>query len=65
MGGDGCRIRGVHLSKGEDSVRWMLTPNVQFTTSSLYRFCSFPGTRNMKMEEMWHSSLPLKVKNFI
>jgi hypothetical protein len=46
-------------------VKWMLTPNGEFTTSLLYRLCSFPGTRNLKIEETWHSRLPLKVKNFV
>jgi hypothetical protein len=58
-------LKGVQLTEEEDSVRWMLTPHGQFTTSSLYRFCTFPGVRNLKIEEMWRSKLHLKVKNFI
>jgi hypothetical protein len=40
-------------------------PHGQFTVSSLYKLCSFTGVRDMNMEEMWHSRLPLKVRNFI
>jgi hypothetical protein len=40
-------------------------PDGQFTTASLYRFCTFPWVMDQKMEEMWHSKLPLKVKNFV
>jgi hypothetical protein len=60
-----AELEGVQLADEEDSVRWMLIPHEQFTTSMLYEFYSFPGARNLKMEEMWHSNLPLKVKNFI
>jgi hypothetical protein len=66
MEGVGNRIRGCsQLTDEEDSVRWMFTPYGQFTTSSLYKFCSFPRANNLKMEEMWQSKLSLKVKNFI
>jgi hypothetical protein len=58
-------LDGVQLTDEEDSVRWMLTPHGQFITASLYRFCTFPGVRDFKMEEMWRSKLPLMVKNFV
>jgi hypothetical protein len=46
-------------------VRWTLTPHDQFTTSSLYRHWTFPGVRDLMMEELWHSKLPLKIKIFV
>jgi hypothetical protein len=58
------KLEGVQLTDEEDSVRWMLTLHGQFTTSSFYRFCTITRVRNIKIEEMWHSKLPLKVKNF-
>jgi hypothetical protein len=30
-------LEGIKLSNEEDSVRWVLTPHGQFTTSCLYR----------------------------
>jgi hypothetical protein len=35
-------LEGVQLTDEDDSVIWMLTPHGQFTTASLYRFCTFP-----------------------
>jgi hypothetical protein len=58
-------LEGVQLTDEDDSVIWMLTPHGQFTTASLYRFCTFPRVRDLKMEEMWQSKLPMKVKNFV
>jgi hypothetical protein len=53
---------GVQLAEEEDTIRWMLTPHGQFITSSLYRFCTFPGVKNQMIEEMWHTHMPLKMK---
>jgi hypothetical protein len=46
-------LEGVQLTDEEDSVRWMLTPHGRFTTASLYRFWTYPGVRDKKMEEIW------------
>jgi hypothetical protein len=45
-------------------MRWMLTSYGQFTSAFLYRHWSFVGVRDMKVEELWHSKLPLKIKTF-
>jgi hypothetical protein len=39
-----------------------LSPNGVFSTSSLYRHCSFPGVVDVRMEELWNSKLPLKIR---
>jgi hypothetical protein len=31
----------------------------------LYRHCSFSGVIDVRMEELWKSKLPLKVRNFL
>jgi hypothetical protein len=36
-------LDGVELNDEVDSVRWMLTVHGQFTTSSMYKYWSFPG----------------------
>jgi hypothetical protein len=41
-------LEGVQLTKEEDIIRWMLTPHRQFTTSPLYKFCTFPEVKNKK-----------------
>jgi hypothetical protein len=58
-------LANIELTTEEDSVKWALTPHGQFTVQSLYTHWSFPGVRDLKMEELWHSKMPLKVKNFI
>jgi hypothetical protein len=42
----------VTLSDREDYVRWTLSNNGQFFTSSLYRHCSFSGVIDVRMEEL-------------
>jgi hypothetical protein len=49
----------------EDTIKWALSPNGQFSTSSLYRHYSFSGVVDVRMEELWDSKLPLKIKNFL
>jgi hypothetical protein len=63
--GGGGGLEGIELTNEEDSMRWALTPHDRFTTSSLYRHWSFPGVRDLMMDELWHSKLPLKIKNFV
>jgi S-adenosylmethionine:diacylglycerol 3-amino-3-carboxypropyl transferase len=55
----------VTLSDREDSIRWVLSPSSQFSTSSLYRQCSFSGVVDVRMEELWCSKLPSKIRNFL
>jgi hypothetical protein len=54
----------VSLSDREDSIKWALANNGQFSTS-LYRHCSFLGVIDIRMEEIWNSKLLLKIKNFL
>jgi hypothetical protein len=58
-------LEQVSLSDREDSISWVLSPNGQFSTSSLYKHCSFSGVVDVRMEELWSSKLPLKIKNFL
>jgi hypothetical protein len=57
-------LEHVTLSDREDSIRWAMSLNGQFSTSSLYRHCS-SGVVDVRMEELWRSKLPLKIKNFL
>jgi S-adenosylmethionine:diacylglycerol 3-amino-3-carboxypropyl transferase len=58
-------LEGVQLNTKDDTVRWALTKHGQFTSASLYRHCSFSGVLDVRMEDLWHSKLPLKIKNFV
>jgi hypothetical protein len=58
-------LEGRELSNEEDSIRWVLNPYGQFTTSSRYMHWSFPEVKDVVMEELWQSKLPLKIKNFM
>jgi hypothetical protein len=51
----------VHVTDEEDTVRWALTKNGQFSVASLYKHCVFSGVIDMRMEQLWHSKIPLKV----
>jgi hypothetical protein len=55
----------VQLNSEGDTMRWALTKHGQFTTASLYRQCSFSRVLDVRMEDLWHSKLPLKIKNFV
>jgi hypothetical protein len=58
-------LEQVALSDREDSMRWALSANGQFSTSSLYRHHSFSRVTDMRMEGLWKSKLPMKIKNFL
>jgi hypothetical protein len=42
-----------------------VTSHGQFTMHSLYTHWTFPSVRDLKMEELWHSKMSLKIKNFV
>jgi hypothetical protein len=46
-------------------VRWALISHGKFTVHSLYTHCSFPSVRDLKIEVLWHTKMPLKIKNFV
>lgn len=46
-------VSGFRLCNDEDMVQWDLEKNKNFSTKSLYRFISNPGTRDARMMDMW------------
>jgi hypothetical protein len=44
---------------------WKLNQSGQFTTKSLYREMVFGGIKDIKLQELWKSSIPLKIKVFM
>jgi hypothetical protein len=59
-----CLIN-IQLTSNTDIIKWCLTPNGQFSIASLYPHYSFSGVTDARMEEMWRTKMPLKVKNFV
>jgi hypothetical protein len=55
----------VQLNTEEHTMRWALTKHGQFTTAYLYRHCSFSGVFDIRMDDLWQSKLPLKIKKFV
>jgi hypothetical protein len=55
----------IELTTEEDTVKWALTPHGLFTVHSLYIHWTFLGVRDIKIEELWHSKMPLKINNFV
>jgi hypothetical protein len=55
----------VHLSEEEDTIKWALTKNGLFSVASLYKHCAFSGVVDVRMEELWNSKIPLKMKKFV
>jgi hypothetical protein len=45
-------LTSIELTSEEDSIRLALTTHGQFTMHSLYVHWSFPGVRDLKMEEL-------------
>jgi hypothetical protein len=43
-------------------VQWDLTNNDQFSVASLYKHCAFLGVIDVRMKELWHTKMSLKVK---
>jgi hypothetical protein len=58
-------LSGIHLGSNTDTIKWCLTSNGQFSIASLYLHCAFSGVVDTRMEEMWTTKIPLKVKNFV
>jgi hypothetical protein len=52
----------LQLNEDDDSVQWDLTKNDQFSVASLYKHCAFLGVIDVRMEELWHTKMSLKVK---
>jgi hypothetical protein len=55
----------VSLSTYEDEVKWASEKSGCFSTSSLYRFLSSGGVRIKRMEEIWGTKLPFKIRIFL
>ena len=53
------------ISDTEDKVRWALEKKGVFSTRSMYHFLSDRGVLNGRMQRLWKSKLPMKIKVFL
>ena len=59
------KLRGVRLQGSKDYPIWILEKSGSYSTRSMYRFLSHRGVINKRMERLWKSKLPLKLKIFM
>ena len=59
------KLQEVSLERGKDITIWVLENSGQYTSRSMYRFLSYGGVVNKRMEKLWHTKLPLKLKIFM
>ena len=55
----------MNLELEDDQVIWALEKHGSFRTKSLYKQICCGGVINRRMQEVWESKLPLKVKIFL
>jgi hypothetical protein len=51
--------------EGRDEFSWVHEKSGRYTTRSMYRILSHRGVSNFRMEKIWKSKLPLKLKVFM
>ena len=59
------KLQRVTLQRGKDIPIWELENFGQYTTRSMYRFLTYRWVINKRMEKLWHTKLPLKLKIFM
>ena len=58
-------LEEVHLNNSHDVVKWALEKSGTFTTKSMYRWLSHRGVINKRLQHIWQSRLPMKLKVFL
>ena len=59
------KLQGINLQRGKDIPIWSFENSGQYTSKSMYRFLTYRGVVNRRMEKLWHTKLPLKLKIFM
>jgi hypothetical protein len=59
------KLRVVEIQEGHDRTRWCFEKSGQYTTKSMYRFLAHRGVINCRMQRLWKTNLPLKLKLFM
>ena len=60
-----AKMDSLNLSKGDDNLKWNLTPNKVFSVKSCHGFLNDGGTRYKFRNSKWRSAAPLKNKVFV
>jgi len=59
-------LQHIHVDiEQQDDVEWALDPSKNFTTKSLYRFLTHRGVQVKEVDNIWKTSLPMKIKVFL
>jgi hypothetical protein len=58
-------LQDFNFSDSPDRAIWVLEKTGVFSTRSLYRSLSFRGVINKRMQLVWESKLPMKIKVFL
>ena len=61
----GDTLRDVILCPGKDKPIWTLEKNGCYSTKSMYRFFTFRGVLSKRLDKLWKSKLPMKLKIFM
>lgn len=54
----------IQLNSDNDTMCWKLTKSGIYKTKSLYRELAFGGVRDVIMQDLWRTPIPLKIKIF-
>ena len=54
-----------NLTDSNDGVLWALEKKGGYTSQSMYKFLSFRGVINKRMQRIWECRLPMKIKVFM
>lgn len=58
-------LENYSLNDSEDTFTWVLDKSGKYSTRSMYRRLTFRGVINRRMQKLWRSKLPQKLKVFL
>ena len=61
----GEKLSNVSLQSGKDTPVWALEKSECYSTKSMYRFFMFRGVQSNRLDKLWKSKLPMKLKIFM
>lgn len=58
-------LNDITCTDGKEKVKWVLEKSRQFIVKSLYIHITYGGVVSSKMQKLWDSKVPIKVKIFL
>ena len=59
------KLKNISISDSKDQAKWVLEKKGAYTTCSMYRYLSNRGMINKRLNLLWSSRMPLKIKVFL